>query len=134
MIYARYPQEPLTAFRVESLRVGSARPNPGISAAPQEDIMTPFTAAELGRGAMAPRHRKQRLGAKARGALELLAAASPSCPELLLLAHGFKIEMLAGLVREGLATAQPEAVNAGGQSIEVARMKITDAGRRAIAA
>ena len=94
--------------------------------------MTPFTAVEIGRGAMAPRHRKQRLGTKARDALELLAAASPSCPELLLWAHGFKIEMLADLVREGLATAQPEAVNAGGRQIEVVRVRITNAGRKAL--
>ena len=95
--------------------------------------MTPFTAAEFGRSAMAPRRLKRHLGAEARDALELLTAASPSCPELLLLAHGFKIEMLAGLVRAGLATAQPEAVNAGGRLVEVVRLRITDAGRRAIA-
>ena len=90
---------------------------------------------------MAPRHRKPRLGArgakrrlgtKARDALELLAAASPSCPEMLLLAHGFKVEMVAGLVREGLATAQPEAVNVGDRPIEVVRVMITDAGRAAL--
>jgi len=94
--------------------------------------MTPFTTAELGQGAMAVSGQKRRLGTKARDALELLAAASPSCPELLLLAHGFKTEMLAGLVCEGLATAQPELVNAGGRPLEVVRFKITDAGRRAL--
>jgi hypothetical protein len=63
----------------------------------------------------------------------LLAVASPSCPEPLLLAHGFKIKMLAGLVREGLATKQSETIGAGDCTIEVARMRITDAGRRALA-
>ena len=65
-------------------------------------------------------------------ALELLTAASPSCPEPLLLAHGFKTEMLADLVRRGLATAHSELANASGRSARVVRVKITDAGRRAL--
>ena len=92
--------------------------------------MTPLTGAKIGRDAMAARRQQRHLGTKARDALELLTAASPSCPELLLLAHGFKIEMLADLVREGLATAQPEAVNAGDRT--VVRVMITDAGRKAL--
>lgn len=96
--------------------------------------MTFLSTAEPDRGAMGVRRRsrKRRLGAKARDALELLAAASPGCPEPLLLAHGFKIKMLAGLVREGLATAQTETVGAGDGTIEVARMRITDSGRTAL--
>jgi len=43
----------------------------------------------------------------------------------LMLAHGFKIEQLAVLlVRDGLATAQPETVQAGSQPIEVVRVQI----------
>jgi len=63
---AHYPQKPLTAFRIELLRVGSARLNntPGISAAPQEDIIMPFTTAEFTRGATVARRRKQRLDTK----------------------------------------------------------------------
>jgi hypothetical protein len=54
-------------------------------------------------------------------------------PEAILLAYGFKIEMLAGLVLDGFATAAPETVPAGGRQLKVVRMMITDAGRGAIA-
>jgi hypothetical protein len=40
--------------------------------------------------------------------------------------------VLAGLVRRKLAAAQREVVMAGSKTIEVARMRITAAGRRAI--
>jgi hypothetical protein len=49
-----------------------------------------------------------------------------------MLAHGFTIEQLVELVRAGLASAQAERVVAGGKSIEVARVRITEAGRRAL--
>jgi hypothetical protein len=51
----------------------------------------------------------------------------------LLLAHGFTVELLADLVRAGLATATTERVVAGGRAIEVARVRITPAGRKALA-
>jgi hypothetical protein len=41
-------------------------------------------------------------------------------------------DMLAGLVHDGLATATPETVETGGRPIEVVRITITDAGRRAL--
>jgi hypothetical protein len=41
--------------------------------------------------------------------------------------------MLADMVRTGLATAKAERVMAGGRSMEVARVRITEAGRRALA-
>jgi hypothetical protein len=50
-----------------------------------------------------------------------------------MLANGFKPQILARLNREGLATAMiPERVNDGGKIIEVVRVKITAAGRRAL--
>jgi membrane carboxypeptidase/penicillin-binding protein PbpC len=49
-----------------------------------------------------------------------------------MLAHGFKIDVLVELVRAGLATATSERVVAGGRTIEVARVRITGAGRRAL--
>ena len=50
-----------------------------------------------------------------------------------MIAHGFETEMLAGLVHEGLATAiVGESDNAHGKTIEVVRIMITDAGRRAL--
>jgi hypothetical protein len=42
------------------------------------------------------------------------------------------VEMLVDLVRVGLATAKAERVVAGGPAIEVARVRITEAGRRAL--
>jgi hypothetical protein len=49
-----------------------------------------------------------------------------------LLAHGFTIEMLIVLVRDGLAAATPEILHAGRRPIEVVRVGITDAGRQAL--
>jgi hypothetical protein len=46
-----------------------------------------------------------------------------------MLAHGVTVEQLAELVRAGLATATAERVVAGSHSIEVARVRITEAGR-----
>jgi len=40
--------------------------------------------------------------------------------------------MIAGLFRTGLAAAEREVVMAGGKAIEVVRVRITAAGRRAI--
>jgi hypothetical protein len=66
-------------------------------------------------------------------ALELLASRpSGITKNLLVLAHGFDTDMIAGLVRTGLATADREIVNARGKTIEVVRITITDAGRRAL--
>jgi len=45
-------------------------------------------------------------------------------------AHGFTVDLLASLVRAGLATAMPQRVRAGDKLIEVARVRITDAGQR----
>ena len=75
---------------------------------------------------------KSELSADRRRALRLLAGSSQGCTEAILLAHGFTIEMLIVLVRDGLATATPETVHAGRRPIEVVRMGITDAGRQAL--
>jgi hypothetical protein len=48
-------------------------------------------------------------------------------------AHGFTTDFLVDLIRAGLATAQTERAVAGGRSMQVSRMRITDAGRRALA-
>jgi hypothetical protein len=63
-----------------------------------------------------------------RRALELLAgSARQGCTEAFLLAHGFTVDLLADMVRAGLATEQIERVRAGGQSIEVTLVHITEA-------
>jgi hypothetical protein len=68
-----------------------------------------------------------------RRALELLAASPDGATEAILLAHGLSIDLLVELVRAGLATAKAERVVAGGRAMEIARVRITEAGRRALA-
>jgi hypothetical protein len=74
-----------------------------------------------------------RLTSERRRALELLASSPEGInEELLVHGHGFKLQMLVGLVRFGLATAEREVMNTGGETIEVVRIRITNAGWRAI--
>jgi hypothetical protein len=54
------------------------------------------------------------------------------CTEALMLAQGFTVEFLAELVREGLASATAERAAMGAREIEVARVRITEEGRRAL--
>ena|SRR6266436_5585461 len=74
-----------------------------------------------------------RLSAEQRSALALLIGADMNgVTETIMLAGGFTREMVAFLVRKGLATARWELVKADGSTIEVGRFRITAAGRRAI--
>jgi len=50
-----------------------------------------------------------------------------------MLAHGFTIENMVELVRAGLASATPERIVAGGKTMEIALVRITNAGRRMLA-
>jgi hypothetical protein len=69
-----------------------------------------------------------------RRSLKLLLDTSPKgCDKSMLLAWGLKVEMLSRLVRDGLADIQPRTMRAGGRSVTVVRLTITDAGRRALA-
>jgi hypothetical protein len=83
-----------------------------------------------------PRTRKHFLNpSRRRCALELLAdCQQEGCSEAVMLAHGFTVEQLVELVRSGLATAMPQRIRAGGKVIEVATLRITEAGRKALAA
>jgi len=76
---------------------------------------------------MAAPPRKRRLRAEQRRALELPAVDRRGPTEALMLAHGFTRRTLAGL-----AAAQPQVIKAGGKTIEVGRVRITNVGRRAI--
>jgi hypothetical protein len=67
-----------------------------------------------------------------RRALELLASCRDGCTEAMMVAHGFTVPQMVELVRAGLATATAERVVAGSRTIEVARVRITEAGRRAL--
>jgi hypothetical protein len=49
-----------------------------------------------------------------------------------MLAHGFTVDQMVELVRAGLASATPERTVAGRKAIEIARVRITEAGRRLI--
>jgi len=54
--------------------------------------------------------------------------------QALLSAHGVDASIIAGLVIRGMATITAERVRAGGKLIAVAKVRITDAGRAALAA
>jgi hypothetical protein len=73
------------------------------------------------------------ISAEQRRALRLLAGSPHGCTEAIMLAHGFKAELLALLVRNGLATTQPGTMRAGGRQIKVVWVMITDVGQRALA-
>jgi hypothetical protein len=79
-----------------------------------------------------PTGRKRSPPATRRRALELIAWSPDGMTEAMLLAHGLTVETLVDLIRAGLATAKAERVMAGGRAIEVARARITEAGRRAL--
>jgi hypothetical protein len=67
-----------------------------------------------------------------RQALELLEASIDGCTEAIMLAYGFKSELLVELVNAGLATASIERTVVAGRGVKVVRMRITAAGRRAL--
>ncbi len=78
--------------------------------------------------------RKRRVSAEQRRALAKLADAGRNgVTAAIMLANGFKTNMLARLDREGLATAMiAERMKDGGKIIEVVRFRITAAGQRAL--
>jgi hypothetical protein len=69
------------------------------------------------------------LSAEQRRALEFLAAIPGGYTKGRLLADGFTVDILADLVREGLATAQRGTLRVGGRTIRIERYRVTDAGR-----
>jgi hypothetical protein len=71
------------------------------------------------------------MSAERHRALRLLAG-SP-LTEAIMLAHGFTIEMLDALVRDGLATAEQREMRAGRRPIKVIWLTITEEGRLALA-
>jgi hypothetical protein len=73
-----------------------------------------------------------RLSPAARRALAKLADSPEGSTENLLLAHGFKRRLIAGLVDAGLATAKTEVMKAGERAVHVMQIMITDAGRVAL--
>ena len=74
-------------------------------------------------------------------AVPILTAAAPSnClpgadgyTKAILRAHGFSFDMMVELIKAGLATTKRERMVADGQQTGVVRVRITDAGRQALA-
>jgi hypothetical protein len=85
------------------------------------------------RAVAAVRARSRDVSGKQRRALEILAGTPHGCTEEILRVHGFTVRLLARIVRAGFATANPEIVKAGGRTLSMLRLTITDAGRRALA-
>jgi hypothetical protein len=56
------------------------------------------------------------------------------CSEHVFRAHGFTTEQMVTLVRSGLATATPQRVRAGHDTMEIGTLRITDEGQRALKA
>jgi hypothetical protein len=67
-----------------------------------------------------------------RRALELLASYRDGCTEAIMIARGFTVPQMVDLVRTGLAAAYIRRVIAGRRTVEVAYVKITEAGRQAL--
>jgi hypothetical protein len=80
--------------------------------------------------------RKRRLSPHPRRTLELLTLLDSSprgaTEALLVRAYGFTSDMIADLVRAGLAIVERETVDAGAEPVETVRLRITAAGRKAI--
>ena len=68
-----------------------------------------------------------------RRALELLAGSRDGYTKAILRAHGFSMDMMVELVKAGLATTKRERMVADGRQTGIVRVRITDAGRRALA-
>jgi len=54
------------------------------------------------------------------------------CTNTLLVAHGFTVTMLVGLVRDGLVDVQSETLTTLGRKTEIVGVRITASGGRAI--
>jgi hypothetical protein len=74
--------------------------------------------------------RKRPLGAQQRRALQLLAGSPFGAAEATMFLNGFNRQTLVRLIRAGLATTERENLKGGRQSI--GRVRITEAGRRAL--
>jgi hypothetical protein len=64
--------------------------------------------------------------------LKMLSKVQHGCDANVLLSHRFRFDMIADLVGSGLATVQLESMTKSGQTVEVARVRITEAGRRTL--
>jgi hypothetical protein len=96
---------------------------------------SPAKALKVGNAMATKPIRPIALSAKQRHALAVIAATDPDgATQTLLTAHGFSIRTIAALVKRGLVTIEREKVRTGGKWIDAAKVRITDAGRDALAA
>jgi hypothetical protein len=87
------------------------------------------------------RHAKRRARSQLRpkltgeqySALRLLARSPNGCTDAILLGHGFDLAMLAKLAFDGFANLGAREAMAGSRGMEVFRLQITPAGRKAMA-
>jgi len=68
-----------------------------------------------------------------RRALELLAGSRYGYTKAILRAHGFSFDMMVELIKAGLATTKCDRMVADGRQTGVVRVRITEAGRQALA-
>jgi hypothetical protein len=102
-------------------------------------VKAPLNPREYAVSMLRPAYLKQPIEGRRRGpkpdrrrALELLASSPDGCSEAIMLARGFTVEQMVELVRAGLATTNGERVAIGARTIEIARVRITEAGRSTI--
>jgi hypothetical protein len=75
------------------------------------------------------------LTAEQRRALaKLTSAGLDGASQASLMAHGFCVSMIAGLINRGFATLTREKARAGSRLVDVGKVRITAAGRDALAA
>jgi hypothetical protein len=110
---------------VESGQRGGREQLPRDIVGPSDQISSPPASMPSPRRRHAPKPDRRR-------ALELLAASPDGCTEAIMLAHGFTVELMVELCMAELAIATPECMVAGRRTVEVARMRITKAGRQAL--
>ena len=95
--------------------------------------LTTGRGANHGRAPMRRPYHYRRPNPDRRRALELLAGSHYGYTKAILRAHGFSIDMMIELVKAGLATTKRERMVADGRQTGVVRVRITDAGRQALA-
>jgi len=89
--------------------------------------------ANHGRAPMRRPYHYRRPNPDRRRALELLAGSRYGYSKAILRAYGFSMDMMVELVKAGLATTKRERMVADGRQTDVVRVRITDAGRQALA-
>ena len=95
--------------------------------------LTTGRGANHGRAPMRRPYHYRRPNPDRRRALELLAESRYGYTKAILRAHGFSIDMMIELVKAGLATTKRERMVADGRQTGVVRVRITAAGRQALA-